>query len=153
MIRGAMAVAQFPLRLFASPWSPPGWMKTNGKMINSLIPCLKDDLPSGSSYAATWAAYIVAWLRAYTAEGFTFWGLTPQNEPMAQQSRFESCAYRTQDMAAFIETHLGPAVRAAFPDLKIMAYDHNKIASLSWMQELYGNNGTSQYIDGTALHW
>lgn len=153
MIRGAAAVAQFPLRLFASPWSPPGWMKTNNNMINSDLPCLKNDTARGDSYAATWAAYIVAWLRAYEAAGFSFWGITPQNEPQAQQHKFESCAYRVEDMASFIKMHLGPAVRAAFPHFKIMAFDHNKGAALTWMTALYGDADVAPFIDGTAMHW
>ena len=43
-----------PLKLFGSPWSPPGWMKTNNKMINSEAVCLKNDTAMGS-YKATWA--------------------------------------------------------------------------------------------------
>ena len=153
MIRGAQAVAVHPLKLFASPWSPPGWMKTNDDMIDSYLPCLKNDTAAGDSYAATWAAYIVAWLRSYEAAGLPMWGLTPQNEPMAEQKRFESCAYTPTTMADFIKHHLGPAVRSAFPDLKIMAYDHNKQAALSWMQSLYGDAQAASFIDGTAIHW
>lgn len=32
MIKAAHQVSDRPLALFASPWSPPGWMKTNGQM-------------------------------------------------------------------------------------------------------------------------
>ena len=58
LIHAARAVAAGwttdPIRLFGSPWSPPGWMKNNNNMINSDAVCLKADAPGGS-YVQTWA--------------------------------------------------------------------------------------------------
>jgi glucosylceramidase len=52
MIKRAMTTANAawkdPIRLFASPWSPPGWIKTNGNMINSKAVCLRNDTAAGS---------------------------------------------------------------------------------------------------------
>jgi len=124
-IKHAMSTSADPIKLFGSPWSPPGWFKTNDNMINCKTPCLKDDAPGGS-YKATWAAYIVAWLQAFAAQGLPMWGLTPQNEPLACQTKFESCGYTPAGMAEFIGKYLGPAVKTAYPDLQIMLYDHNK---------------------------
>lgn len=138
-----------PLKLFASPWSPPGWMKTNGNMIDSAIPCLKND----TAYTAAWAAYIVEWLSAMEAQGIPFWGLTPQNEPLAQQKNFESCFWDGPSMRDFIGTHLGPAVRAAFPHLTIMLYDHNKVAALDYVTSTAEDAVAGAYVDGVALHW
>jgi glucosylceramidase len=156
LLRDAQATlanwTQDKLWLFASPWSPPGWMKNNGKMINSDVPCLKNDTSAGS-YKQAWANYIVKWLQGYEAAGLPMSGLTPQNEPMAQQSQFESCAYTVDGMVEFVGNYLGPAVKAAFPDLKIMAYDHNKIASYEWANALMSNANSAQYISGTAVHW
>ena len=33
-IKAALAAAPQPFKLFASPWSPPEWMKTNGSMLH-----------------------------------------------------------------------------------------------------------------------
>jgi glucosylceramidase len=139
------------LRLFGSPWSPPGWMKVNGNMINSALPCLKNDTAAGDSYKATWAEYIMAWLQAYESHGLPMWGLTPQNEPMAQQASFESCAYELDGMVDFIATYLGPRVKAAFPNLALMVYDHNRLAALDWVTAIYASS--SAIVDGAALHW
>lgn len=98
----SIAKGSGPLRLFASPWSPPGWMKTNNSkgihvcktpchtpcvapcadMINSVFPCLKGG--PLSAYGETWANYIVRWLKAMRSQGIEFWGLTPQNEPLGE---------------------------------------------------------------------
>ena len=41
LIRRAMNVSARPIRLFASPWSPPAWMKTNDNMIDSKAVCVR----------------------------------------------------------------------------------------------------------------
>ena len=67
-----------PLRLFGSPWSPPGWFKTNNNMINSDAVCLKNDTAAGDSYKRTWASYIVRWVAAVEAHlNTSMWAITP----------------------------------------------------------------------------
>jgi glucosylceramidase len=157
MIKRALSTAAAAwndtIKLFASPWSPPGWMKQNGNMINSAPVCLKDDTAAGNSYKQTWANYILAWLDGYAAAGLPMWGLTPQNEPEARQHKFESCAYTPELMVSFIGEHLGPTVLAKYPELQIIGFDHNKLHSLEWMQAIYGNATTNAMVSGTAVHW
>ena len=141
-----------PLRLFASPWSPPGWMKTNNNMINSAAVCLKEDAAAGS-YKQAWADYILAWLQSFEAAGVSIWGLTPQNEPGARQANFESCAYDVPHYVDFVGAYLGPTVLPRFPALKIMAYDHNKLASLEYAEGVASNANASAAVHGTAIHW
>ena len=59
------------LKLFASPWSPPAWMKTNKQMNGGgrLLPECRD----------VWARYYCRYIREYEKEGIPFWGLTVQN--------------------------------------------------------------------------
>ena len=75
LIKEAMAAAGGSLTLFASPWSPPAWMKDNGDMLHGghLMP----------EFYRSWADYFVKFIRAYEKEGVPVWGLTIQNEPMA----------------------------------------------------------------------
>ena len=70
-IRAALAAASQPFTLFASPWSPPDWMKTNGTMLHGGQ--LKPEC------AETWANYYGRFVQAYAKEGITIWGLTVQN--------------------------------------------------------------------------
>ncbi len=74
-IRGARQVAGRDIRLLASPWSPPAWMKTSRRMNNggALLP----------QYRQTWARCYARFIAAYAAEGVPIWGVTVQNEPMA----------------------------------------------------------------------
>ena len=77
-IKAAMAKAGHHFTLFASPWSPPGWMKDNGDMLHGGK--LKPE------YYESWARYYGKFIHAYEKEGIPIWGLTVQNEPLANQT-------------------------------------------------------------------
>ena len=74
-IRQALATADKNFTLFASPWSPPAWMKDNNDMLHggSLKP----------EFYSAWANYYANFIEAYAKEGIPIWGVTVQNEPMA----------------------------------------------------------------------
>lgn len=141
-----------PIRLYASPWSPPGWMKTNGQMINSFAQCLKNDTEAGS-YRQAWASYILKWLQAFEAHGAPMWGLTPQNEPEARQSNFESCAYTIPAYLDFVRNYLLPTISPVYPNLQVMAWDHNKIDSVEFVEAIANDPAASRGVAGTAVHW
>lgn len=64
LIQRAKAVSQDEIRLFASPWSPPAWMKKNEDMVGTVFP---RGLKDGPEYEATWASYFSRWLSEYKA--------------------------------------------------------------------------------------
>ena len=76
-IKRALKAAKGNIKIYASPWSPPPWMKTNGEMLHGGK--LKPE------YSQTWADYFVKYVKAYEKEEIPIWGLTVQNEPMAVQ--------------------------------------------------------------------
>ena len=107
------------LRLLASPWSPPTWMKTNNRM---------DDGGSlRGEYAPAWANYFVKFVQQMKAEeGIDVWALTVQNEPQAKQV-WESCLYTPEQERDFVKKHLGPALaKAGLSGVKLLATDHNR---------------------------
>ena len=83
-IKQAMAAAGGKLTVFATPWSPPAWMKDNHDMLHGgkLLPAMDQ----------SWANFYVAFIKAYEKSGIPIWGLSTQNEPMATQT-WESCIY------------------------------------------------------------
>src|SRR5579875_711836 len=99
LIKKAMAEANGKLTLFASPWSPPAWMKDNNDMLHGgkLLP----------QYRQTWANFYVKFIKAYEKEGIPVWGISVQNEPMAVQ-KWESCVFSATDERDFIRDYLGP---------------------------------------------
>ena len=88
MIKDAMKVPGADFKLFSSPWSPPAWMKTNGRMNfgGQLKPQYRD----------TWARYYARYITEYAKQGIRIWGLTVQNEPAATQT-WDSCIYSAQE--------------------------------------------------------
>jgi len=134
------------LRLLASPWSPPAWMKTNGQMVHSGSPGLRAEC------RASWAKYISKWISAYKAHGLPIWALTAQNEPMASQE-WESCVYSAQQGAEFIGHFLGPTIREDHPEVAMFAYDHNKEDSYDWAHSTYSHEAASTFVQGLAVHW
>jgi glucosylceramidase len=144
-IKAAMATARKPFTLFASPWSPPSWMKTNGEMLHGGR--LKPE------YADTWASYYGKFVRAYEAEGIKIWGLSVQNEPMAIQP-WESCIFTGEEERDFVRDHLGPALeRDGLSGLKLMVWDHNRGLLYARAKVVYDDPEASKYVWGTCFHW
>ncbi|CAM4076436.1 discoidin domain-containing protein [Kibdelosporangium persicum] len=106
------------LKVMATPWSPPAWMKTTDSLVGGR---LKDDPAVYDAYAR----YLVKFVQAYTAAGVPIDFLSVQNEPQNRKPD----AYPGTDMPVaqqlkVIEA-LGPRLRLASPRTKILAYDHN----------------------------
>ena len=144
-IRAAQRVAGRPLQLLASPWSPPAWMKTNGQMSHGgrLRPECRD----------AWAQCYVRFIRAYEAEGVPIWGVSVQNEPMAQQV-WDSCLYSAEEERDFVRDHLGPALHAAgLGDVKIVIWDHNRDLMLERARVVYSDPEAARYVWGIGFHW
>jgi glucosylceramidase len=106
------------LQIVATPWSPPGWMKTSDSMIDGKL------IDSPAIYHA-YAEYLVKFLQAYQAAGVRVDYLTVQNEPQAlQRKNYPGTDLDWQQEAKVIDA-LGPMIRAAGLNTKILGYDHN----------------------------
>lgn len=118
LIQAAQQAAGRPLKLLASPWSPPAWMKTNGAM------CHGGQLKP--EYRAAWAEYYCRYVREYQQEGIPIWALSVQNEPEAVQT-WESCLFSGEEERAFVRDFLGPTLaRAGLGDVRLLIWDHNR---------------------------
>ena len=143
-IRAAQDAAE-DLWLFASPWSPPAWMKSN------------NDICHGGrlleKYYGTWAEYMAKYAGEYQKAGIPLFGMSVQNEAAAWQT-WESCLYTAREEAVFVHEHLRPALnRAGFPDLNIMIWDHNKERVYERMRDSFSVPGAAEDIWGVAFHW
>lgn len=142
MIRTAMQ--QGPISLLASPWSPPAWMKSNGRYNfgGKLLP----------QYRGSWSQHFVRFAREMASRGVPLWGISVQNEPEAA-TPWESCQWTGDEEASFIRDFLGPAVRQAELDLKIVAWDHNRDGMLQRAACIYSDPDVSEYVWGIGYHW
>ncbi len=144
-IKAAQRVAGRPIKLLASPWSPPAWMKTNGTMNHGGR--LRPECRSA------WAQCFVRFIRAYEAEGVPIWAVTVQNEPMAEQ-RWDSCLYSADEERDFVRDHLGPALHeAGLGHVKIVIWDHNRDLMVERARVMYSDADAARYVWGTGFHW
>jgi glucosylceramidase len=144
-IRAADRVAVGELRLLASPWSPPGWMKTTGRMQGGgkLRPEFRD----------VWANYYTRYIQSYEREGIRIWGLSVQNEPDATQ-RWESCLYSAEEERDFIRDHLGPSLqREGLADVAIVIWDHNRDRIVERASVVLDDPEAARFVWGTGFHW
>ena len=126
--------------LFASPWSPPGWMKDNGDMLRGGK--LKPE------YYESWARYYGKFIHAYEKEGIPIWGVTVQNEPLASQA-WESCIYTVEEERDFLKNYLGPALRkAGLKDTKIIIWDHNRSLMYQRASVVLDDPAAAKYVWG-----
>ncbi len=145
LIKQAMKTAGGKLTLFASPWSPPAWMKDNKNMLQGgkLLP----------EFYSSWANYFVKYINAYEKEGIPIWGLTVQNEPMAKQS-WESCIITAEEERDFIKTYLGPTLhKAGLGDKKLIAWDHNRDLIYQRASTILNDPEAAKYVWGIGYHW
>ena len=118
------------LRFYASPWSPPGWMKTGGFICGGYM---------RSKYIDVFADYIIKYLEAYEAEGIHISAITPQNEPdVDQMGRFPACIWNPDQEAEYIFA-LSKKLKAKGMDVDIWFHDHNFLGwrRVNWMLEEY----------------
>ena len=88
------------LRFFASPWSPPTWMKSPAVYNFGRLMMEREVLDA-------YALYLLRYLRAYREEGIDVERLHIQNEPFADQ-KFPSCLWSAEQFIVFIRDYLGP---------------------------------------------
>ncbi|NQU66364.1 MAG: glycoside hydrolase family 30 protein [Candidatus Marinimicrobia bacterium] len=144
-IRSAMDTAQNQLKILASPWSPPAWMKTNGQMNHGGK--LKTE------FAKTWAKYYCKYIQEYSVAGIPIWGISVQNEPAANQV-WDSCLYTAEEERDFVRDHLGPALEDAdLPHIKLVIWDHNRDKMYERAKVVYEDPEAAKFVWGTGFHW
>ena len=145
LIKSAIEAAGGKLTLYASPWSPPAFMKTNKDMLHGgkLLP----------EYFSSWALYYSKFIKEYEKIGIPIWGLTVQNEPMAKQV-WESCIYTAAEERDFLKNYLGPILeREGLGDKNIVVWDHNRDLMNNRANTIFDDPDASKYAWGVGFHW
>ncbi|MHA8085870.1 glycoside hydrolase family 30 protein [Aquirufa antheringensis] len=129
------------IKLMATPWSPPTWMKDNGESKGgSLL----------EKHYITYANYLANYIQAMEKEGIPIWALTPQNEPLHPGNN-PSMYMSSQMQANFIKTALGPVFKKRKITTKIIVYDHN-CDHPEYAIDLLNDADAKQYVSGSAFH-
>jgi glucosylceramidase len=130
------------LRVMASPWSAPGWMKTSGALIHGTL------LPQ---FYGAFASYLVKYVDAMQAQGVPIYALTVQNEPHFDTHDYPGMLLDADARAQLIGKYLGPALAERTARTRILDWDHNWDRPQEPLQVL-GNPLASAFIAGVAWH-
>lgn len=129
------------IKIIATPWSPPVWMKDNGSSIGgSLKP----------EYYGVYAQYFVKYIQEMKKNGITIDAVTPQNEPLHPGNN-PSMYMTAEQQRDFIKNNLGPAFQTANLSTKIIVYDHN-CDKPEYPLTILADTEASKFVDGSAFH-
>jgi glucosylceramidase len=135
------------IKIIATPWTAPTWMKVNTTGNNGYT---GGSLNTAAGYYDAYARYFVKYLQAMQAQGITIDAITPQNEPLNPYNN-PSMVMQPNEQANFIKNNLGPQIRAAGFQTKIIAYDHNT-DRIDYPETVLADGGANPYVDGSAFH-
>ncbi|GIP28317.1 glucosylceramidase [Paenibacillus sp. J23TS9] len=130
------------IKVMASPWSPPGWMKSSDHMVTGKL---------RPECYSVYAQYFVKFVQAYEGAGIPIYAVSIQNEPGYEPKEYPGMILTPQEEAEFIRDHLGPAFEAADITAKILCYDHN------WDMPqhplgILSDPEAARYVAGVAWH-
>ncbi len=129
------------LKIMGSPWSPPVWMKTNGRSKGGSLK---------REYYDAYARYFVKYIQGMAKEGIRMDAITIQNEPLHPGNN-PSLLMLPAEQALFIKQSLGPAFKAANLKTKIILYDHNADRP-DYPITILNDPEARRYVDGSAFH-
>lgn len=136
------------MKIFASPWSPPTWMKFP-KAYN--FGTLNHDEKTYRAYALYFAKYV----EAYRKEGIKIDQVHIQNEPFSDQ-KFPSCKWKGEEFIDFIGNYIGPLFEEKGIDTDIFLGTINSgiIESFNdYVNALMHDEKASKYTKGMSFQW
>lgn len=137
------------LRIIASAWTAPPWMKDiddwyvpgNGGTLND-------------EHKDIYAEYLIKYIKSYADEGVPIWGITPINEPQGNNGSWESMHFTAESQRDFIKNHLGPKITSSIEhEVSLLFYDHNRNHFEEWADAIYSDEACARYLAGGAIHW
>lgn len=131
------------IKIIASPWSPPAWMKTSNSLNTGTL--------KGESVYDDYATYFVKYIQAMQVEGIIIDAITLQNESDFESGVHPSMKLSWEQHVDIIGKHLGPKFKEANIQTKILVLDHN-FDIYEYALKMLNNENASKYITGTAFH-
>lgn len=141
LLRRALAINP-QLKVMASPWSAPAWMKTTDSLIKgTLQPVFYD----------SFANYFARFIRAYEAAGVPIFAISLQNEPAFEPDNYPGMRLDPPARARVVANHMGPLFARQGIRTRILDWDHN------WDQpqqplDVLGDTAARKYVQGVAWH-
>jgi glucosylceramidase len=140
-LKAALAINP-QLKLVASPWSLPGWMKTTGSLIKGTM---------RPEFYTSFADYFRKFVEGYRAEGVPIFGVTLQNEPAYEPDNYPGMRLDPPVRAELIGKHMGPLFARTGIQALIIDWDHNWDLPSSPLAVL-ADSAARRYVNGVAWH-
>lgn len=142
------------LKIIASPWTAPRWMKLDSKLKKTHYSWTGGRL--NPKYYGDYAAYFVKWIEYMRSQGINIYAVTTQNEALHGGNSMSMLMY-WEDCRDFIKKGLGPAFEKAGINTKILIFDHNfnydnNTSQYEYPLKVYADPEASKYIAGSAWH-
>ncbi|MGW8317276.1 MAG: glycoside hydrolase family 30 protein, partial [Bacteroidales bacterium] len=148
------------LKIWASPWSPPSWMKYNKhyasrSSVNNDLPADRegregtDMFIQEDAYLKAYALYFQKFIEAYRKEGIAIFMVMPQNEFNSAQT-FPSCCWTAKGLARFIGNYLGPAMKEIGVEIYFGTMERPAEALVDTVLQ---DDLSGKYIKGIGFQW
>lgn len=154
-VKAALTVKS-DVRLWASPWSPPAWMKDSNNIdgtdeYEGTPATFTSHMRSDPAILEAYALYFARFVEEYAAEGLTIHHIQPQNEP-GYATRYPSCLWDAGLLGTFVGSYLAPtlAERGLNTEIWFGTLSNNDTYA-SHINGLTGNAG--QAVVGVGLQW
>ena len=156
------------IRIIATPWSAPAWMKANGSLegISAAQKAAGAANRLKPECVGLYADYFVKFIDAYQAVGIPIWGVTLQNEPQFDSARYPCMRMDEADQIALVRA-LGPKLASKQLSTRIFVHDHNwilhpddrkviggdaKMDPLASVTKILSDPTAGRYVAGSAWH-
>jgi glucosylceramidase len=140
------------LRLWASPWTPPTWMKepTAGSDPASFD---RGRIKSDAQTLDAYALYLARFVEEYEQVGLKIESIAPQTDPLIEED-IPSCRFTAETFATFIGEHLGPTFERRFVSATIsLSAIGNRDTGTSFIGTVASDVAAKKYIASLGLVW
>lgn len=129
------------IKIMASPWSAPAWMKENQSLKGGSL---------AAEYHDVYAEYLLRYIKEMQEHGISIGYLTVQNEPLHDGNN-PSMYMEADQQIEFVKNSLGPLFSENNIDTKLIIYDHNP-DRIDYPLTVLNDVDAKQYVDGSAFH-
>jgi len=143
-IHAALAVNP-NIKFWASPWSPPPWMKDNNAFD-------RGNMKGDDQTLDAHALYLARFVEEYATEGIIIEAIHPQNEPGYPQD-YPSCLWSASVMTDYIANHIGPLFAQRLPDTEVWLGTMSNPDDANIVSAVMGNATARGFVKGIALQW
>jgi glucosylceramidase len=151
----AMRAINPQIKIIASPWTPPVWMKCSHPKLGPIaLGCIGPGKLDGGGLLrgdeSLYASYLVKFIQAYAAQGIgiPISALTVQNEPLNSTAKYPSMSMR-ESQEQTVAGDVAEDLKQAGLSTQVLGLDHNWQYWQSYAKPLLQNQPA---VAGTAFH-